>query len=163
MMPRYGKDTVVDMGGSQGPDFIYKKWSIGYDTTWYVAHFKVSVHHRMVCVHHKALEKQASTLIILIFSYVSHFPHPYGLSIKGIIMNLVSFNSHSSFTSLHISTKVAIHIFCLWTTYFKSPWILKSPAITQFSYSHHLSRFIHWYYIICTQHTPMYLLLNMSN
>ena len=48
MMPRYGTDTAGTRH-RHGSDMYStcKKCSIGYDTTRYVAHFKVSVHHSL--------------------------------------------------------------------------------------------------------------------
>ena len=47
MIPRYGKDMVrARYGYGRDMDFTNKKWSIEHDTTRYIAHFEVSLHHR---------------------------------------------------------------------------------------------------------------------
>ena len=46
-MPKHGMDTAgIRRQHGKNTDFTHKKWSIGYDTTRYVAHFEVSMHHR---------------------------------------------------------------------------------------------------------------------
>ena len=46
-MPRYSMETTrTRHRHGRDIDFTYKNRSIGYDTTRYVAHFEVSVHHR---------------------------------------------------------------------------------------------------------------------
>ena len=47
MIPRYNMDTAGTRHRlGRDTNFTCKKWSIEYDTTRYVAHFEVSVHHR---------------------------------------------------------------------------------------------------------------------
>ena len=48
MMHRYGMDTTrTRYRHGRDTDFTHKKSSIGYDTTQYIAHFEVSVHHTL--------------------------------------------------------------------------------------------------------------------
>ena len=48
MMHRYDLDIARTCHRQdRDTDFIYKKWSIGYDTTQYITYFEVYVHHSL--------------------------------------------------------------------------------------------------------------------